>query len=135
MRIAARCIEEMVAHARGERPRECCGLVAADGDAAVRVYRVENAHDHPEYGYVVDGRELIARLEEIEDAGWRLGAIYHSHPRTRAAALADRHQPGLRARRRARLAGHALHHRRLRDRRGRRCGPTASSPTSPKRSR
>jgi [CysO sulfur-carrier protein]-S-L-cysteine hydrolase len=82
VRIGRAMIDEMVEHARGERPRECCGLVAADGDVAVRVYRVENAHDHPEYGYVVDGRELISRLGEIEDAGWRLGAIYHSHPRT-----------------------------------------------------
>jgi len=84
MRIASAMIEQMVEHARDERPRECCGLVAADGDLAVRVYPVENAHDHPEYGYVVDGRELIERLGEIEDAGWRLGAIYHSHPRTAA---------------------------------------------------
>ena len=82
MRISAAMVEDIVGHARGERPRECCGLVAADGDLAVRVYPVENAHDHPEYGYVVDGRELLERLEEIEDAGWRLGAIYHSHPRT-----------------------------------------------------
>ena len=82
MKISRSMVDEMVLHARGERPRECCGLVAADGDTAVRVYRVENAHDHPEYGYVVAGRELLERLEEIEDAGWRLGAIYHSHPRT-----------------------------------------------------
>ena len=82
MRIARALVEEMVAHAVRERPRECCGVVAASGDEAVRVYPVANAHSHPEYGYVADGAELYARLLEIEDAGWSLGAIYHSHPRT-----------------------------------------------------
>lgn len=75
-------LDQLVAHAVAERPRECCGLVAASGEEAVRVYPVGNAHDHPEYGYVVDGRELLEKLDEIEDQGWTLGAIYHSHPRT-----------------------------------------------------
>ena len=82
MRIAGALVGEMVAHAAQERPRECCGVVAVSGDEAVRVYPVANAHSHPEYGYVADGKELYARLREIEDAGWSLGAIYHSHPRT-----------------------------------------------------
>ena len=82
MRISRALYEEIVAHARESVPQECCGLVAASGDEAVRVYRVENVHEHPKYGYIVDGRELYARLEEIEGEGWRLGAIYHSHPRT-----------------------------------------------------
>ena len=82
MRISRELLDAMIAHASEERPNECCGLVAASGDEAVRVYRVANVHDHPQYGYVVDGRELYERLDEIEAAGWRLGAIYHSHPRT-----------------------------------------------------
>ncbi|MGH2851802.1 MAG: Mov34/MPN/PAD-1 family protein [Solirubrobacteraceae bacterium] len=82
MRIRRDLVEEMLGYALAERPRECCGLVAASGDEAVRVYPVVNTHDHPEYGYVVDGRELLERLDEIEGEGWTLGAIYHSHPRT-----------------------------------------------------
>ena len=82
MRIGRALYEEIVAHAAESVPQECCGLVAASGDEAVRVYRVENVHEHPNYGYIVDGRELYARLDEIEGEGWRLGAIYHSHPRT-----------------------------------------------------
>ena len=84
MRIGRALYEEIVAHAAESVPAECCGLVAASGEEAVRVFRVENVHEHPKYGYIVDGRELYARLEEIERAGWRLGAIYHSHPRTAA---------------------------------------------------
>jgi|SRR5579862_4594262 len=82
MRIGRALYDEIVAHAEQSVPEECCGLVAASGEEAVRVYRVANVHEHPRYGYVVDGRELYARLEEIEGQGWRLGAIYHSHPRT-----------------------------------------------------
>jgi [CysO sulfur-carrier protein]-S-L-cysteine hydrolase len=82
MRVRRDLLEEMVGHAVAERPRECCGLLAASGGEAVRVYRVANVHEHPEYGYVVDGRELLAKLDEIDGEGWTLGAIYHSHPRT-----------------------------------------------------
>jgi proteasome lid subunit RPN8/RPN11 len=82
MRISRALHEEIVAHAAESVPEECCGLIAASGEEAVRVFRVANVHEHPQYGYVVDGRELYARLDEIEGQGWRLGAIYHSHPRT-----------------------------------------------------
>jgi proteasome lid subunit RPN8/RPN11 len=81
MRIPAALVEEMVRHALDEAPAECCGLVAADGGVAVGVYRCENVH-HSELRYEVGGPELARRLEEIEDAGWTLGAIYHSHTRS-----------------------------------------------------
>jgi [CysO sulfur-carrier protein]-S-L-cysteine hydrolase len=82
MNISRDLLDEIVAHASGAGEEECCGLVAACGDEAMRVYRVANVHEHPRYGYVVDGRELHLTLDEIENEGWRLGAIYHSHPRT-----------------------------------------------------
>ncbi len=81
MRIGSALIDEMVAHATADAPAECCGLVAEEDGTAVRVYRCENIH-HSELRYEVGGPELARRLEEIEDAGWTLGAIYHSHTRS-----------------------------------------------------
>jgi proteasome lid subunit RPN8/RPN11 len=82
MRIRRDLFEEMVGHAVGERPRECCGLVATDDGEAVQVYRATNRYEHPMYGYRLDDGELYRFNAEIEDAGRSLGAIYHSHPRT-----------------------------------------------------
>jgi [CysO sulfur-carrier protein]-S-L-cysteine hydrolase len=74
-------IHEMVAHAREEAPIECCGLVAASNGDAVRVYRATNA-EHSAVKYVVDPRDQIRIQNDLDDHGWDLGAIYHSHTRT-----------------------------------------------------
>jgi [CysO sulfur-carrier protein]-S-L-cysteine hydrolase len=74
-------IDEMVAHAREESPNECCGLVASSNGDAQRVYRAANAERSP-VKYVVDPRDQIRIQNEIDDHGWELGAIYHSHTRT-----------------------------------------------------
>jgi proteasome lid subunit RPN8/RPN11 len=74
-------IDEMVAHAREEAPNECCGLVASSNGDAVRVYRATNAERSP-VKYVVDPRDQIRIQNDIDDNGWELGAIYHSHTRT-----------------------------------------------------
>ena len=81
MRISRALVDEMVAHAMADAPAECCGLVAAEDGMAVRVYRCENIH-HSQLRYEVGGPELARRLDEIEEAGWTLGAIYHSHTRS-----------------------------------------------------
>ena len=81
MRITRELVDEMVAHAREEAPNECVGLVAArDGDA-VAVHRATNSEASP-YRFVIDGKEQLALINHIEDAGLDIGAIYHSHTRT-----------------------------------------------------
>jgi len=74
-------IDEMVAHAREEAPNECCGLIASSNGDVKRVYRAANAERSP-VKYVVDPRDQIRIQNEIDDHGWELGAIYHSHTRT-----------------------------------------------------
>jgi [CysO sulfur-carrier protein]-S-L-cysteine hydrolase len=94
-------LDEMVAHAREEAPNECCGLVAASDGDAVRVYRAGNAERSP-VKYVVDPRDQIRIQNDIDDNGWDLGAIYHSHTRTEPypsqtdinLALMDRRENG-----------------------------------------
>jgi proteasome lid subunit RPN8/RPN11 len=81
VRIPRDLLEQIVAHARAEAPNECCGMVAADGEEAVRVFPATNVRASP-LAYEIDGREIISVVGEIEAAGQRLGAIYHSHTRT-----------------------------------------------------
>lgn len=82
MNISASLLEELIAHAREEAPIECCGVIAmADGNRAARVHRAVNVAASP-LRFEVDGRELLHMIEAIEDDGYELGAIYHSHTRT-----------------------------------------------------
>jgi proteasome lid subunit RPN8/RPN11 len=81
MKIASDLLAEIVAHAREDAPNECCGMIAADAGEAVRVYRATNTAASP-LRYEIDSRELYTIQTEIEDAGWDLGAIYHSHTRS-----------------------------------------------------
>jgi [CysO sulfur-carrier protein]-S-L-cysteine hydrolase len=81
MRIAPELYDEIIAHARAEAPNECCGMVASRDGHAVRVYRAKNAAASP-LRYEIDGAEQYRIQMEIDDAGFDLGAIYHSHTRT-----------------------------------------------------
>lgn len=71
----------MVAHAAAEAPREACGLVAYDRSARpVRLYPAANSA--PGLGrFEISPAELFRVLQETERRGWRIGAVYHSHPR------------------------------------------------------
>jgi [CysO sulfur-carrier protein]-S-L-cysteine hydrolase len=107
--------DELVAHARQDMPNECCGLIAGRDGEAMRVIRMANSDASP-FMYVMDPREQMRVMDEIEDAGEDLLAIYHSHTRSAAypsrtdvelaffpdplyliVSLADRDEPEIRA--------------------------------------
>jgi proteasome lid subunit RPN8/RPN11 len=71
--------KEIVEQGIREFPNECCGVIAADGDGRpVRVFAMRNADASPAT-YRLDGREQLRVFDEIDDNGWDLWAIYHSH--------------------------------------------------------
>jgi [CysO sulfur-carrier protein]-S-L-cysteine hydrolase len=76
-----------VAHARAEFPNECCGMLAGEGGRAVRQYRAKNTEASP-FMYVMEPREQLRIMDEIDERGLDLLAIYHSH--TRSAAYPSR---------------------------------------------
>ncbi len=75
--------DEIIAHARGDMPNECCGILAGENGRVVRLYRMTNVERSP-YRYNVDPKELLKVYLEIEDSGWSLLGIYHSHVATEA---------------------------------------------------
>ena len=88
MLIAQALLDDVLAHAREEYDAECCGLLAysapsngADQPRAERVRRATNVFASRKR-FEIDGKELLAALNEFEDDGLELGAIYHSHTHT-----------------------------------------------------
>lgn len=87
MRITRAQADALVAHAREEFPNECCGLIAGRDGAATRVLPATNSEGTP-FMYVMDPHEQMQLMDDIDDAGEDLLAIYHSH--TRSAAYPSR---------------------------------------------
>ncbi len=76
-------VDEMIAHAREDAPNECCGIIAADDGAAKKLYRAVNAEASP-YRYNVDPKDLLRIYHDLDDHGWDVMIIYHSHTHTEA---------------------------------------------------
>jgi [CysO sulfur-carrier protein]-S-L-cysteine hydrolase len=72
---------QIVAHARDEAPNECCGMIATADGRAVEVFRATNAAASP-LRYEVEPADQLRIETTIEESGWELGAIYHSHTRS-----------------------------------------------------
>jgi proteasome lid subunit RPN8/RPN11 len=107
--------KEIVEQALREFPNEACGLIAAEAGAPVKVYAMTNADASPAT-YRLDGLEQLKVFDELDERGWDLWAIYHSHTHTEAfpsatdrklafypdsrylvLSVADREQPVLRS--------------------------------------
>lgn len=77
--LPARYLREIIAHAREGKPNEVCGLIAGHNGSPVKLYRTTNNDSRPRVRYNVDPMELLNVLREIEQNGWVLHGIYHSH--------------------------------------------------------
>jgi proteasome lid subunit RPN8/RPN11 len=74
---------EMLAHAHGEYPNECCGLLAGRENRVTRIFRMTNTHHSP-VSYFMDPKEQFAVFKEMRTEGTDLVGIFHSHPHTQA---------------------------------------------------
>jgi proteasome lid subunit RPN8/RPN11 len=81
--IAKYLADEMVEHCLAGRPHEACGLLAASGGRVVHVFRMTNASGSP-VRYSLEPKEQFAVYKKIEDEGWELGGVFHSHTHTEA---------------------------------------------------
>lgn len=87
MVIAPALLDDVIAHAREEYDAECCGMIAYEQNGpggsprAVRVQRATNMYASPKR-FEIDGKDVLRAVNEFDDAGWEMGAIYHSHTHT-----------------------------------------------------
>jgi proteasome lid subunit RPN8/RPN11 len=84
MDISQELLEQILDHAREIPEEECCGVVAVEPGApaqAVRVFRAENVHRSP-LKFEIGRKELLKLYNACQELG-DLGAIYHSHVRSK----------------------------------------------------
>jgi proteasome lid subunit RPN8/RPN11 len=81
--ISREILDEMVAHSVAGLPNEACGLLAGPDGRAEHFFPMGNA-DRSAMTYRLDPKEQLHVFEEIEEKGWDLVGIFHSHTHTEA---------------------------------------------------
>lgn len=76
--LPAAFLDAIVAQARAELPNECCGVVGGKDGVGLGIFPGRNSEASPSRYRVAD-EELVRILHEIDDRGWDVVAIYHSH--------------------------------------------------------
>ena len=70
---------QLLSHLQAEYPLEACGILAGKTGEIVRVYAIDNKLHSP-VAYEMEPQQQLAAMLEIEDKGWEMTAVYHSHP-------------------------------------------------------
>jgi [CysO sulfur-carrier protein]-S-L-cysteine hydrolase len=76
-------VKEIVEQGLREFPNECCGVIAGAAGAPVKVFAMKNADASP-VTYRLDGKEQLQVFDQMDEEGWDLWAIYHSHTHSEA---------------------------------------------------
>ncbi len=69
----------MLAHLEACLPNEGCGLLAGQAGIVHEVIPIPNAAASP-VRFRMDPREQLRALDAIDEKGWELLGIFHSHP-------------------------------------------------------
>jgi proteasome lid subunit RPN8/RPN11 len=79
LKINATIIDEMIGHACEGLPLEVCGILGGKEGAASVLYRVANTEASGIH-FLMDPREQVDAMEDLDAKGLDLIAFYHSHP-------------------------------------------------------
>jgi [CysO sulfur-carrier protein]-S-L-cysteine hydrolase len=85
VRIGRVLLDELTAHALEDPKNEVCGVVAVETGSPARarcVHRAVNVHASP-LKFEIDPAELLSLYNAIDERNLELGAIYHSHVRSK----------------------------------------------------
>jgi proteasome lid subunit RPN8/RPN11 len=75
-------LDDVLAHAREEAPRECCGMLIGRDHEITRSVRARNlAEGHSRF--LIDPRDHIQAIRSARTSGLDVVGFYHSHPRSR----------------------------------------------------
>lgn len=69
----------MLAHARAEAPRECCGLLVGKDASIIRSVRARNSANTATR-YLIEPEDHFAAIRAARAEGLEIVGAYHSHP-------------------------------------------------------
>ena len=81
--IRRSAVDDILAHARAEAPRECCGLLVGTSTRVERITRAHNLRASPTR-YLIDPADHFAAIRAARISGLQVVGAYHSHPTTAA---------------------------------------------------
>jgi len=70
----------MLAHARRQPHRECCGLLAGRGGLITQAFPAKNVAADPTRNYEIAPKEIVRLMAEFRKRRLDFLGIYHSHP-------------------------------------------------------
>lgn len=77
-------LEQLYEQARRDAPFETCGMIGGKDGRALKIYPVKNVAENRVKNYLMDGMDQIQAMQDMDDNGYDIVSIYHSHPVTRA---------------------------------------------------
>ena len=83
MRIRRTALDAVIAHARREAPRECCGLLIGREDLIEEAWPAANLREG-EVAFLVSPEDHFAAIRHTRATGQLVIGAYHSHPRSPA---------------------------------------------------
>lgn len=76
-------VDDIISHARAEKPLECCGILAGKDGTVTDMYKMNNTENDPDK-YLMDAKEQFTVVKDMRAKGIDMLAIYHSHPHSPA---------------------------------------------------
>ena len=83
MKIDKNIIDEIIAHAAGDLPNECCGYLAGKSKNVTATYPLRNIDESHEH-FSFSPEDQFVAIRDMRDKGLETIAVYHSHPKTPA---------------------------------------------------
>jgi len=74
---------QLLAHARRQPHRECCGILAGRGGLITQAFPAKNVAADPVRNYEIAPKEIVRLMGELRQRRLEFLGIYHSHPNWR----------------------------------------------------
>ena len=81
--LPRRFLDEIITHAKREKPNECCGILTGKNGEVLKIYPTNN-EEKSSVKYRIPAKEILNTLRDIENCGQEMIGIYHSHTHTEA---------------------------------------------------
>ena len=80
VRTRRKVFGQVLAHARRQPHRECCGILAGHDDIITRAFPAKNIAADPVWNYVIAPKDFARLIGELRERRLKFLGIYHSHP-------------------------------------------------------